>query len=344
MKEVLIMSKTKYYLRIITGVRFKRLKNVIDDVAKKSSRSKLFIFFDMINCALRYGAGFHDYNIFAFYNLNHKQRKTYVTRVVNKKVISLCNNSDYSYIFDQKNIFDERFKKYLSREFLDLTKIDFEDFKKFIKNKDIIFAKPNIGESGKGIERLIKKDFKDLKEMFAYINNPHKRFGVIEEIIKQHPSLNKLYPLAINSLRIVTIVKDNKPNIVYAVCKMGNEGKFVDNIENSGIFCPIDLKTGKIIGPARSSKLINYDSHPYTKVKFTGYQLPYIKEALELVKKASLEIKEIKYVGWDVAITEKGPCIIEGNDYPGYDFWQLPEHTPDKIGLLPYYKKILPDL
>ncbi len=338
------MSKTKYYLRIITGVRFKRLKNVIDDVAKKTNKNKFQIFLDMINCGVRYGAGFHDYNIFAFYNMNHKQRKTYVTRVINKKVISLCNNPKFSYIFDNKNIFNDRFKKYLNREFLDIAKIDFNDFKKFMKNKEIIFAKPNIGESGKGIEKLNKKNFKDLKEMFYYVNNPDKNFGVIEELITQHQSLNKLYPLAINSLRIVTIVVDEKPHVIYAVCKMGNEGKFVDNIENSGIFCPIELDTGKLNGVARSSKLINYTKHPYTEVELVGYQLPYIKEALELVKKAALEIQEIKYIGWDVAITENGPCIIEGNDYPGYDFWQLPEHTPDKIGLRPYYKKILPDL
>lgn len=334
----------KYYLRIISGVRFKRIKKVIDDVSKKTNKNKILIFLDMINCAVRYGTGFHDYNIFAFYNMKHHQRKTYVTRVINKKVISLCNDKNFSYIFDKKNIFNEKFKKYLNREFLDLEKIDFNVFKKFMKNKEIIFAKPNIGESGKGIERLIKSDFSNLKEMYEYIINKNKNFGVIEELIVQHKLVNKLYPLAINSLRIVTIVADNIPHVVYAVFKMGNEGKFVDNLENSGIFCPIDMETGKINGLARSSKLINYSIHPYTNIKLIGYQLPYINEALELVKKAALEIKEIKYVGWDVAITENGPSIIEGNDYPGYDFWQLPEHTSDKIGLLPYYKKLLPEL
>ena len=52
----------------------------------------------------------------------------------------------------------------------------------------------------------------------------------------------------------------------------------------------------------------------------------------------------VRYIGWDVCITPDGPVLIEGNDYPGYDFWQLPEHTPDKIGLLPYYKKMVPEL
>ena len=163
-------------------------------------------------------------------------------------------------------------------------------------------------------------------------------------MIVQHEALNKLYPLAINSLRIVSIVVDGKPHIVYVVSKSGNEGKFVDNMENSGLCCPVDTETGKICNVAHTSKLITYDTHPYSKVKLIGYQLPYIKEAMDLVKKAALEIPEVKYVGWDVFIGPNGPGIIEGNDYPGYDFWQLPEHTPDKIGLVPYYEGLIKDL
>lgn len=333
--------KLSYYIKVLCGASFKKMFKVIDDVAKKTDKSKLFLFFDMINCSIRYGAGYNDYNIFAFYNMNSKQRKTYMTRVKNKKLISYCNNPEYSHIFCNKNEFNKVYKNYLNREYLDLEKVTFEEFKSFMKNKDIIFAKPNVGESGKGIEKLNKKDFKDLEDMFNYIKDENKNFGIIEELIVQHEALNKLYPYSINSLRIVTIVEDNIPHVVYVVSKMGNEGKFVDNMENSGLCCPVNIKTCEISGVAHTSKLVNYDEHPYTKVKLVGYKLPYIKEAIELVKKAALEVKEIRYVGWDVFIGPDGPGIIEGNDYPGYDFWQLPEHTPEKIGLVPYYNSII---
>lgn len=333
--------KIGYYLRILHGASFKKMFGVIENISKKTGKSKLYLFVDIMICMLKYGAGYNDYNIFAFYNMNRKQRKTYMTRVKNKKLISYCNDENYSHIFNNKNEFNKIYAKYLNREFLDLENITFEQFANFMENKEIIFAKPNVGESGKGIEKLNKKDYNSLEDMFSYITDKNKNFGVIEELIVQHEDLNTLYPLAINSLRIVTIVEENIPYVVYVVSKMGNEGKFVDNMENSGLCCPVDIDTGKINGVAHTSKLINYDKHPYTNVELVGYKLPYIKEAIELVKKAALEVKEIRYVGWDVYIGPNGPGIIEGNDYPGYDFWQLPEHTPDKIGLVPFYNSIL---
>ena len=48
----------------------------IDDVSKKSNMSKIRIFFDMIWCGFRYGAGYMDYDVIGFYKLNSKQRDT----------------------------------------------------------------------------------------------------------------------------------------------------------------------------------------------------------------------------------------------------------------------------
>ena len=97
--------------------------------------------------------------------------------------------------------------------------------------------------------------------MYRYLTDEKKNFGIVEELVIQHPDMSRLYPLSVNTLRIITLVApDGKPHCVYAVYKMGNEGKFVDNMENSGLACPIDQKTGKICGVAHTSKLVNYDT------------------------------------------------------------------------------------
>lgn len=338
------MKQLRYIWRVVTGTSVKRLIDVLNRVKEKSGQNRLYTLLDMLVCAVRYGAGFHDYLIFGYWDMNHKQRNTYMNRMRNKRLIELTNDADYTYIFTNKNHFDKRFKEYLGRDFRDIAEMDLENFKGFMADKDVIFAKPNVGESGKGIQRLLKEKFASLEEMYAYVMDPANNFGVIEEQIVQHPQLNVLYPLAINSYRIVTLVADGVAHCVYAVSKCGNEGKFVDNMENSGLCCPIDQESGTIAGCAHTSALINYDVHPYTGVTLEGFQLPCVKEAVELSKKAALEVPQIHYVGWDICVTPEGPAIIEGNVYPGYDFWQLPEHTPDKIGLYPYYQSLVPGL
>ena len=338
------MQSFRYIRRILMGASFKRLHTVIGRVKEKCGQNRVYTFFDMLVCAVRYGAGYHDYLIFGFYDMNARQRDTYMTRVRNKRLIELVNDPAYEHIFTHKNEFDKRFSAYLGREFLDLAEATPELFAAFMADKDVIFAKPNVGESGKGIEKLEKSRFADLDEMYTYVTAPEHNFGVIEQQLVQHPDLNTLYPLAINSYRIVTLVADGVAHCAYAVSKSGNEGKYVDNMENSGICCPIDQETGKIAGCAHTSALINYDVHPYTGVKLVGFALPFVKESVELAKKAAMEVPQIRYVGWDVCVTPDGPAIIEGNVYPGYDFWQLPEHTPDKIGLYPYYKSLVPEL
>ena len=329
------MASIKYLARVLSGAKFKNMFEKIDEIHEKTGKGKAGLFFDMINCSIRYGAGYNDYNIFEYYNMNAKQRKTFMTRLKNKKLITKLNDPNYSYIFDQKNVFDEKFAEFLGREVLNIANIDYPRFEKFVEGKEYFFAKPYIGESGKGIEKIKVADFESTKALWKYITNPEKKFGLIEEVIVQHPDVAKIHPASLNCLRIVTLVHEGKPHILYAVFKMGNNGNPVDNLESGGLACHFDLNKGEIVGYGHTSALINYNEHPVTKIKFLGYKLPYMKEIKELVMKAALVIPEIKYVGWDVCITPNGPAIVEGNDYPAYDFPQLPEENRPRIGLLP---------
>jgi hypothetical protein len=49
-------------------------------------------------------------------------------------------------------------------------------------------------------------------------------------------------------------------------------------------------------------------------------------------------VPQVGFIGWDVCLTPDGPVIVEGNDYPGHDLYQLPEHTHDKMGIWPKYQ------
>lgn len=336
------MADRGYIFKILAHASFGKMKTAIKAVHEKSGKNSIKIFFDMLWCAKRYGAGYYDYQIFAFYNLNKEQRKTFVTRLISKKFNTFMNNYDYAHFLENKDEFNELYNKYIGRGFLQMKKATKSEVEKFVSEREYIFCKLQDKECGIGCERLKISDFENFDALYDYL--VEKGFCTIEDNIKQHPALNKLYSNAVNSMRVITVLDSKQtPHCLYVVQKMGLGGSVIDN---NCLFTPVDIETGKIKYPAHSgdtTKGIVYTEHPDTHVKLQGYQLPFVKEAVEMCLEAAKVVPQIRYVGWDVAITPNGPAIIEGNTYCAHDFWQLPPHTPDGIGMLPTIKKYIPE-
>ncbi len=336
------MADRGYIFKILAHASFGKMKTAIKAVHEKSGKNSIKIFFDMLWCAKRYGAGYYDYQIFAFYNLNKEQRKTFVTRLISKKFNTFMNNYDYAHFLENKDEFNELYNKYIGRGFLQMKKATKSEVEKFVSEREYIFCKLQDKECGIGCERLKISDFESFDALYDYL--VEKGFCTIEDNIKQHPALNKLYSNAVNSMRVITVLDSKQtPHCLYVVQKMGLGGSVIDN---NCLFTPVDIETGKIKYPAHSgdtTKGIVYTEHPDTHVKLQGYQLPFVKEAVEMCLEAAKVVPQIRYVGWDVAITPNGPAIIEGNTYCAHDFWQLPPHTPDGIGMLPTIKKYIPE-
>ena len=56
---------------------------------------------------------------------------------------------------------------------------------------------------------------------------------------------------------------------------------------------------------------------------------------------AMYKIPQVRFVAWDVAITEKGPVFIEGNSFPSHAIPQFAAHYPDGIGILPEFDRFI---
>ena len=80
-----------------------------------------------------------------------------------------------------------------------------------------------------------------------------------------------------------------------------------------------------------------------TGVKFKDLVFPGVKEAFEMCKEAALVVPEVRYVGWDVVLTEDGPLILEGNEYPSYGLIQYYLFNDEREGHLATISKILGD-
>lgn len=182
--------------------------------------------------------------------------------------------------------------------------------------RESIFLKPLTGIQGKGCFKIGIEDLENpqlVEEIFKALSASSY---VIQDTIKQHHKINRIYPGSINTIRLDTYIKDNgKVEILSGLMRFGIGGSVVDNVGSGGFFVPIDLTKGTLKNCGMQS-LKNgnktFYEHPDTSVKVGGYQIPYIEEAMAMVKKAAKKLGD-RLVGWDVAISEEGPMLIEGN-------------------------------
>lgn len=331
--------KSKLYFISKINLSFSRMFVNVNAVHDITGKNKFSIFCDMSYCVLKYGTGHKEYLIYEYYNLNAKQRSTYLTRIKNNQVARMLNNKEYYHFFKQKGDFNKTFDKFLNRGWLLIKDTKKTDFVKFMEDKDDVMVKPLSESSGVGVEKIKKADFKTVEEMYDHIVSLGNM--LVEEVIKQHPKVNELNPRAINSLRIVTILKDGKSEILYAYIKIGNSDRPVDNMNANGMCTPIDVDTGKVLYPAYDKSKNTFYKHPTTGIEIPGFQVPNWENIVEMTKEAAMVVPEVGYVGWDVAVTPTGCCLVEGNHMPGNGMLQMPPHVPDKIGMIPRYREFI---
>ncbi len=330
------MRKLKFLFRTLLKMDFKNFFRIAKKVSKKAKKPTIYILIDMMICGIKYQAGYMDYQEFEFYLLNKNERKTYLTRGINNAIVSKYNNKDYWHILNDKIEFNNKFKKYLNRDYLDLRNTSINDFKSFIKNKDYIIAKELDNCGGKGISKINLKEYKDIDKLYKELLN-NKQY-LIEDLIIQNKELNRLYPDSINSLRIITFNDGKEVNILQTIIRIGNNS-FVDNFSSGGMYTFVSDE-GVITVPAIDQKDNKIYKHPKTNTEIVGFKIPNFDKAIKLVKEASKLIPEIKYIGWDVAIEEDKVSLIEGNEYPGV-FQIKPSFSKDKTGILPRYNKYI---
>ena len=329
------MEKPKYLLKRIFSMDYKGFFRTISDIHLKTKRSRLLIFIDIIYCGLKYQAGYIDYELFEMYKMNKYQRKTVITRGINNEIIRKYNDPKAMKIFADKIKFNEVFNKYLKREWLEITKDNYDEFNNFCKKHYMFIAKPTKECCGKGVE-IVNTNGKNLKKVHDMLYKTNH--FLVEELVKQNRILNELHPDSINTIRVVTL----RGIVVASLLRIGNNYNHVDNFNHEGLCVPIELESGKIVYEAIDKKGNLYKKHPLTNKDIQGLKIPKWKEVKKFCEKAALEIPEVGYIGWDVSITKDNDiCFIEANEFPGHDLYGLPPHRKNNIGLLPKFKEAM---
>lgn len=319
------MRKVKYLISRVINMDYKGMLRCVKRVHKASKKNSVFLFLDMVYSGFKYQAGYMDYEMFNMYDLNKNERKKILTRGKNDAYIARLNDKEVRQLFKNKPQFNERFKDYIGRDWFLINGENEKEFEEFLAGRDRVIIKPVGLCCGQGIEIVPLAD-KNPKELYQHLIKTDRL--LVEEVLEQNEEMSRLYPNAVNTVRIVTVVSDKGTvSIVGTYVRIGAGGNAVDNFNHGGISSPVNRKTGIIEHKARNKEKQYFDKHPDTGTQILGFQIPHWKEILDFARRMAKEVKEVRYVGWDICITKTGLAVVEANEYPGNDLYQLPKEN-----------------
>ena len=181
-------------------------------------------------------------------------------------------------------------------------------------NIEELFFRPPSEYGGKGCFKLTRTLLNtEIDDRYESIVNG---CFVHTEIINQHKEINKIHSKCVNTIRIISLITpEGNIEIVSAFMRFGVGNSPVDNSSSGGFYVGVNLSDGTL----RSSGLylLEYGGgdlyeHPDSGFKLEGFKIPFFKEACKDVVNA-VKVLPDRFIGWDVAITQNGPTIVEAN-------------------------------
>ena len=112
----------------------------------------------------------------------------------------------------------------------------------------------------------------------------------------------------------------NRPLIVFAFLKIITGKNQLDTFNKGrtgnllGFIAPETGKIFRVVGRTKRTEIaVPLSRHPDTGASLGGFEIPEWDAVVELAKRASTAFDPVGFVGWDVAVTDDGPVLIEGN-------------------------------
>lgn len=323
-----------YYYSQLDWELFNKFMNY---VTKSSGKSKLIIWLDIIRSSFTYNISFLEYFQFGFIEATSEKRKLWAgTGFMYEYQLKMNPQRDREKLEDKVTFLDN-YKQFVIHKHFSLNQLEEKPQRlvKMLSNSSKLVLKSRNGKCGNGIE-IIKSAGFSPEQVLGKMRESGN--DLLEEFVVQHEEINRLSSSGLNTLRVITQVNSmNQVDFLGARLRITvNSG--IDNLAAGNLAAFVDMNTGKITRNAVYSDITkaSVGFHPITKQEFIGFKIPYWEETIKMVEAAALLYPENRSIGWDVAITNKGPELIEGNHDWCKLLWQLPVGEGLKSDLFEY--------
>lgn len=197
-----------------------------------------------------------------------------------------------------------------------------DNAEKLFQEGDDIVYKPTTGSSsGKGV--LVDRVHDDaLKNNNICIKDLLQGKGefIFQRKIIPCQEFRKIYPLSINTLRVITYIVEDEMKVAPITMRIGQGGNSVDNIHAGGLFIGVG-RDGKLLKNAYMQNGKSFLKHPDSNTIFEGYQLPCMDKVIRVAKQLHRNLSHIDMASWDITIDENYQVVVIEVNLRGQSIW-----------------------
>ena len=325
------LAEAKYLMMPLQKKNTKKLDRVIGSYVPEERRSDRTYLKrlkkDLFACDYAYSCSYYEYFVFDFEHRTKEERREFVTEA---EFLPICNRvaakGHTERLFRDKYQAYQTFQPYYKRDCIKVTgETDRDRFYEFAASHPRFIVKALDKSRGRDNYVFDLEDAEQTtEEIFALMLSVG--MCIVEELIEQAEEMKRFHPSSVNTIRFVTLLQDGGVRPLFALVRMGCGEAHIDNVSAGGLFAVIDVDSGVIVTPGIrrvGSKLTEFDVHPDSGVPIKGTAVPRWEEARKLAETLALLVPEQPYVGWDLALTEDGWVVVEGNHKPSLTSIQI---------------------
>lgn len=204
------------------------------------------------------------------------------------------------------------------------------DILRILKAKDVkqCVIKDTENSHGEGV--IVAKEIEYLNDdcRFIYFNGKSALLSevlgkhplIFEGLIKQTAQFASFNASSVNTVRFMTTLMPNgEAKVIATFIKIGRAGSCVDNAGAGGnVDVCIDTETGEIKYAIQYDgwhKISEIEKHPDSGTQLNGVVIENWEQIKAEVIRFQQAMPWCKAAGWDIAITDEGPLVIEVNDF-----------------------------
>ena len=308
----------------------------------KPSR-RILVLMDIIKQYRRKGVSFREY-----YNMEFEKQ----TELFRKTYLGFSEERHYLDVLNPIKFYVLSYNKYLTHKVLENTGIRtstlycyyqpdgkvrdsneiascIEDVYRILKDKNVKECVVKNPEGSHGANVYVVKDilFEDGEAVLIRFDGEHILLSAVlhetplifESLVRQTNQFSAFNDSSVNTVRFMTTLwPDGSAKVIATWFKIGRKGRCVDNAGDGGnVSAAVDVSEGRLYNVMQFDgwrNAIEIECHPDNGNQLNGVIIENWGSIKAEVVKFQQAFPYCRAAGWDVAITDDGPVVLEVND------------------------------